>query len=371
MGKRKFLLFTKKADTVKKLISFIEGSGWEQEVVLNLGRLKEILEGSQQNEMSICLAILNPENNQFTSNDLDVLRKFSKTTNCCGMIVASGDDEACLNKSNLNAIISDYGFQFRKDCVIRPNLICYKHPKEALLQDFVSNRGLEDCLRRISAKNREPSAIDIIATPNNSNQFQSDDNDSFNARILYAYGCSLKITDTKKCVVMMTSSKWALPTEQPICVFHKSTLDNGSGFRLVALGSASMFNDQYLECENNLDIFKSFLDFITNRNFAINMSDAKTIEIPPINYTPDIDTLMSIPIAYVQRTDPMPEDKSTLIDKKLFTIDNSLLPSVIEAFRELDIAKGPLTLIKPNFERYHLSLEPAIHRFLIRRPHQN
>lgn len=39
-----------------------------------------------------------------------------------------------------------------------------------------------------------------------------------------------------------------------------------------------------------------------------------------------------------------------LVDKKLHSLNSNLLPDVIESFKELGLQRGPLKLVKPQFE---------------------
>lgn len=326
--------------------------GWQVQTIFSVRLLSDFYNESNGNKRLVCLAILNPKDFYFNQDDLRCIERFSSAGHA--LIVGSGSYEDTSKRANLNAIVSKYGIKFRKNSVIRPNRFEHYHPKEAMIQGFIANRGLRDSLKRVSdqTSNHGDEAGNARGT---------------GERIIYPYGCSIKV-DNKSSVVMMTSSKWTIPMEQPICTFYRDPSNNIDGFKLIAIGSASIFEDTYINKECNLSLLKSFSDFILNANgFVINISDAKTIEIPTVNYSPDIDRLISIPVPYIQQTEPLPEDKSSLIDQKTFNLDNSKLPLLIEAFRELDITKEPLTLIKPNFERHQLSLEPAVHGFLIRR----
>lgn len=293
-----------------------------------------------------CLAILNSGGgHKFTAIEIDQVLRFSSENS---LIVAHGCSEP--NTNDLNRIVSKFGIEFLPDCIIRPNRFKLFHPKEALLEDFISNRGLSDAIAR-HLKNKSPES-----------SLSLDGGLSNNPQIIYPYGCTIKVNN-KKSTVMMTSSQWAIPSKQCICTFYKGD-DSNPNCRMISLGSSSMMSDKYLDEKDNRYIIIAMLEFITNRNFYINISEAKTIEIPMKNITPDIDQLIDIPISCFQESEPLPMDKSNLMIKKLFNIDSTKLPKVIRAFEVLGISQGPLTLIKPNLDLQPLNFESSNHELI-------
>lgn len=161
---------------------------------------------------------------------------------------------------------------------------------------------------------------------------------------MYPRGCTMKIL-SRSATVMMTSSKWALPSCQPICAFYR---DDKNSARLIALGSASLLSDKFIDKEDNRSLIFSLLEFITKDDFKINVSDARTLEIAENNMTADMDKLIDTPISCFQSLEPLPENRLSLIDKSLFNIDNSKLPTLLRAYKELNVAGKPLTLMRPK-----------------------
>lgn len=301
----------------------------------------------ENNSKIICLAILNPINYKISGQELKCIKDFSQAGH--SLIVAGGSNDSKSNKTNFNSILKRFGVRFNDDCVIRPNPFKQYHPKEAPLEDFVANRGLGDSIQKY---------VENCGTDSS----KAFDPDSVRPRILYANGCTINVS-TKASTIMMTSSKWALPTQQAICTFYK---DSPNDCRVVVFGSASLMSDNYINKEDNKALIKALFEFIVHKEFVINISDARTIEIPKSLYTPDITELIDIPISCLQESQHLPEDKTNLIDKKLFKIDNSKVPDIVRAFQDLNVSKKPLTLIKPNLEGSPFEFEPATHGFLLR-----
>ena len=331
------------------LKNLLTSDGWQVSAVANGASLDSYQ--SDSNKL-ICLSLLDPNIQALTLDDVELIKTFISKGN--SLIIAAGErDDESRGFGVINQLAREYGVQFNRDCVIRPNPSELYHPKEALLEDFIANRGLIDVMRK------------FIKTPITLNQsaLTRIENGSINhsPRIIYPMGCTLKV-DPKVAPIMMTSSKWALPSRQAICAFYR---DNET--RLIAIGSTSLLNDVFIDKEDNRSLVRTLLEFIENRKFPINISDAKTIDMPDNNMTPDISRLADMPIYCLMQSEPLPADKSTLVDRQLFNIDNSKLPSVMKAYEDLSVPREPLTLIKPDLVMPSFEFEPASHGFLLRR----
>lgn len=296
----------------------------------------------------ICLAILNPLNYKFLPLELRCIEEFCRSGN--SLIIAGGGNEEIGNRTNLHSILRRFGVKFNHDCVIRPNPFKQYHPKEAPLEDFIANRGLSDSIKK------------YMENFDTSDELKGVEIDNVRPRILYPNGCTIEVYK-KRSTIMMTSSRWALPNQQAICTFYKDTTNN---CRVIVLGSASLMSNNYINKEDNKSLIKALFEFIINKNFTINISDARTIETPKSLFTPDINELIDIPISCLQESQHLPKDKMSLIDKNLFKIDSSKVPDIVRAYRDLNVSNKPLTLIKPNFEACPFELEPATHGFLLR-----
>lgn len=342
-----FIFWFKFSGQYDSLKSLLIEDGWQILVASSSLSLAEFSGG--QGKLA-CLAILNPFNYVFSPMEVRHIYKFLACGN--SLIIAGGDNESGLNKTNSNQILSPFGIKFNHDCVIRPNPYELYHPKDAQLEDFIANRGLADTLKKYTtARPSEDSLLKVQDGPVSSGP-----------RIIYSQGCTLTV-NTKLSTIMMTSSRWAIPSGLAICAFHR---DDEKSSRLIALGSASLMSDSYIDAEDNKSLVRTLLEFITYKNFPINISDAKTIEIPTNNTTADVSRLIDTPISCLQESEPLPDDKSSLVDRKLFNLDNSMLPKITRAFHDLDVPHERLTLIKPKLDLHSLELEPATHGFLLR-----
>lgn len=352
-----FLIWPKPTDRYDRLCSLLAKDGWEVNNLDNINNLLSIHHASQENDV-ICLAVLNPCIKYFNRSDVNVLHRFYESGGKL-LLAASGRDENAATDTpiaiaNLNAVVTTrYSIQFKDDCIIRPNPYKLYHPKEAKLENFITNRGLSDALKRY-AKSRDIRTTDLF-------------NEPIEAKLIYPHGCSIKVLDRRKSTVMMTSSHWTIPSQQAICTFHSLSTDKRRS-RLVAIGSSALFSDAYITHEDNEAVVRCLFDFLSDQNFSINISDARTVEIPdiPISSLPDFQRLIDVPVPCLQTTEEIPEDKSSLIERKLFSIDTSDLPKVLKAYQHLDVPPGPLTLIKPPALDLAMGID-ASNRYILRR----
>jgi len=339
-----FLLWSDRPQIYSILSSILAQDGWQ---VISLSSSESLCKHNRRGQSSVCLAILELANYSISEIDLKRINEFKSSGH--SVFIAFGDDERDSNRIRLNSLISNLGSVFNRDRVIRPNPFKNYHPRDAMLEDFIVNRGLSDAVKKYVENQSDP----VIES--------SELEVGTGSRIIYAGGCTLKVD--KPSTIMMTSSKWTIPREQAICSFHIDTNNSHT----VTIGSCLMMSDTYIIKEDNKSLVKAIVDFLTDREFCINASDARTTEVPEFVCTPEVNTLIETPISCLQTTEPLPEDISALQNRNMFTLDNSMLPSIIRAYRELEVSQEPLSLIKPNFRRKHPDLEPATHRFLLKR----
>lgn len=370
-SRKLFLVWPKPGDSYNRLYSYLaEVEGCKVNLVDNIDTLQGINGASSKHFDVICLAILNPSDKYFTRSNLNALNTFLDAGNKLLLATCArdesnnkfgdghGDSDRSSAITNLNAFVSSRcGIRFNNNCVIRPNPYELYHPKEAKLEHFVTNRGLNDVLKRY-----------LIDVPRRSMGL-FDDKPSSEPKIIYANGCTIRVLDRRKATVMMTSSQWTIPSQQSICTFHTgSNSDQGHESRVVAIGSSAMLTDAYIDREDNRAIVRSLMAFLFDKNFPINISDAKTVEIPEASASslPDFQRLMDVPVPCLQTTEELPEDKRTLIDQRLFAIDTGELPKVLRAYERLNVPQGPLTLIEPPSLGFGLT--SGVSRFVLRRP---
>lgn len=408
--KRKFFVLSRDEPTkYSKFKLILETDGWIsvdwiQDVNLLQDKLKD-LDLNDNKETIACLTLIKPPKlvGGGTKRDenalFELIKRYFPIENHSRslLLVANGtgdndndnDDDSDNYQADLmlNRLLSELKFnvRFRNDYVIGMSPLSMDmqklyHPKEVKLtskeDQFIVNRGLSQFI----SEQREFSS------------------ESSNISMLYPYGCTLNLIDNvskyihNHVVVMMISgqAKNCLPRGQPICAFYEANMknqatstridSNSSSFKAILFGSSRMLTNEYIELEDNYEIVSSFVQYLSfdkpngqQHRLVINLSDANTLEIEPkFHYTPHIETILNYPLI------PMPKrsnnespssSTSQLFDAKktLFELNNSMLGKLKQAYEDLNVERGPLSLIKPRFECQSLPLEPAVHKFLIRR----
>lgn len=322
----------------------------------------------------------------------------------------------------------------------------FHHPKDAVLENFVANRALSDLLTKHMRRIKPD--MDSISSAlsysdfyvplqynnnveNNNNNANDNINDSFRpgnttdsgnstnnatggggAKIVYSHGCTLEVDRKQSTTVLMVSTSYAIPANQAICALNElpppvggrlmsstgkspqlaSASSNAASAmtpinRLIVLGSSELLTDQSIVKENNRALLSALLEVLTDANFSINLSDARTIELPPSKIDPDLSRLSldgKTTAASITKTTtttnrniivresfPLPQDKTSLLDSRLFQSPSEHLPKVIRAYKDLNLDQEPsscLKLIKPQLELPHkLHLEPAVYGFMVKR----
>lgn len=353
---KSIIFFTKQPECFGILEEYLTREGW----IVRLTSIEDF-SSFESNETPKLACFVIP-NTAITTVSLKQLEELCDKGHSLIVTSSAEDDkdEAAVElvRGSLNALVSKFGVEFNRDCVIRPNLYKSYHPKEVVLRDFIVNRGLNGTLRKYSSKQIS------------SNDFSSETNQLFGEdeifKVVYPEGCTIKASDNKLSYIMMTSARYSLPNDQPLCTFYKSP---NNDCRMIALGSTSILTDQYINQEDNFALIKTLFDFIEDKSFSINISDAKTIETPEYKCecTPDLNVLVDIPAASMEQLDTRSKSSLDLVDKKLFSIDSSMLPEIHDAYKELGVTYEPLELIRPSLEYRSLKLKPAVYNFIIRK----
>jgi len=341
-----FLFWSKSSGRYRKFESLLKSNGWHVQVTSCLRDYYLTRDVStKEGEVEIvCFAIMQPTSG-LSETDMEYLHEFYnkflvKVYNC--ILFARGFESDDSPRDDLNKWLSRYGIEFRPEIgVLRPNPYKFYHPMEVLLEDFITNRSVSDRVK----EHRSHREIEIEDP--SSFVFPSDSRleDDSQAKIVYPKGCCLGV-DAKKAAILMTSSPWALPSNQAICALHENQGENQEGGRqtnrMIIVGSSLLFSDEYISKENNYSLSRTLVDILADRDFSINVSDARTVEIPDDNMTPDTSRLCESPIACLQQSYLTPAEPSNLVYSKLFNLDTNHLPKILRAYKDLNIHEAEI-----------------------------
>ncbi|XP_068119889.1 intraflagellar transport protein 52 homolog [Hyperolius riggenbachi] len=256
------------------------------------------------------------------------------------ILVMMGEGGESRYDTNVNFLLEEYGIMVNTDTVIRNVYHKYFHPKEALISDGVLNREIS----RAAGKN-------VSALPD-------DERGSSNSQALtfvYPFGATLNVM--KPAVSILSTGSVCFPMNRPIMAFYQS---KGRGGKLAVVGSSHMFNDQYLDKEENGKILDVLVQWLTTDDIQLNQIDAEAPEIADYNMLPDTNKLSQRLRACLLEGDENPRDFTTLFDMSIYQLDTSSLPKVIKSYEQLNVKHETLQLIQPQFESPLPALQPAV-----------
>ncbi|CAG9762729.1 unnamed protein product [Ceutorhynchus assimilis] len=285
------------------------------------GMVKEYgFAGMDKNLLKNCnLLILPTSQTCFEAAELEAMKNYVQEGGQMLVLLTEGSQN---NKCNINIFLEHFGIVPNNDCVIRSHYYKYFHPKECYIADSQIN-----------------------ATINKNN---------FDFKLVYPFGCSMNIM--KPSVICFKSGVSSFPINSPLGALY---CNEKSGGKLVAIGSKAMFNDNYLNKENN-DLFSEMLLEYLNDSENINLSpDCDDLEITDGNIVPETAELAEK--AKLCLTDVVSNSPSVNF-AKLFEHSFHLIKNLgtVKLYEELGVKHGPLKMIPPKFEVPYPALQAAV-----------
>lgn len=176
--------------------------------------------------------------------------------------------------------------------MVRTSYFKYFHPKEALITNGVLNRSLNQTAHslRLNERDDEQKQCD---TGNGDISAGNDATLSF----VYPFGATLNVQ--KPSAAVLSTGTVCYPLQRPICAFYSDTSKPTPG-KIVVLGSAHLFHDQYLDKEDNRLLKDIVMTYLTTNEIALNPIDAKDPEVADYHAVPDLETLCDAPFSCLQ-----------------------------------------------------------------------
>ncbi|CAN8002155.1 unnamed protein product [Ixodes hexagonus] len=253
------------------------------------------------------------------------------------LLVLLGEGGERRFQTNINFLLEEYGIVVNSDAVVRTVYHKYPHPKEALVSDGILNRAVSLAAGKTNLGSDPP-------------------NDALALSFMYPYGATLNVA--KPAVALLSTGSCAFPLARPICAIYQN--QQGPSGRIIVLGSCHLLSDQYLDKEENSKIKDVLFQFLMNDEVQLNAIDAGDPEVSDYGSIPALGSLSEGPFSCLQEGEEPPADPTELFQQQLYSLDNSLLPSVIRAYQELNVPHEPLRLISPQFESPLPPLQPAV-----------
>ncbi|XP_047659814.1 intraflagellar transport protein 52 homolog isoform X4 [Tachysurus fulvidraco] len=274
---------------------------------------------------------------KFTELELQVLKQYLEGGG--NVLAMLGEGGEVKNDTNINFLLEEFGIMVNSDAVVRNVYYKYFHPKEALVSNGVLNREISRAAGKVVT-----GVIDDESPGNNTQALT----------FVYPYGATLSVI--KPAVAVLSTGSVCFPLNRPILAFSK--VENAG--KLAVLGSCHMFSDQYLDKEENSKIMDVVFQWLTTDNVHLNQIDAEDPEITDYTMLPDTGYLSERLRVCLQEGDETPRDFTSVFDMSLFKLSTDSLPSVIRAYKQLNVKHEPLQLITPQFETPLPPLQPAV-----------
>uniref|UniRef100_A0AAR2LRC6 ABC-type uncharacterized transport system domain-containing protein n=1 Tax=Pygocentrus nattereri TaxID=42514 RepID=A0AAR2LRC6_PYGNA len=273
---------------------------------------------------------------KFTAAELEVLKQY---LNGGGNVLAMlGEGGEVSYDTNINFLLEEFGIMINSDTVVRNMYYKYFHPKEALVSNGVLNREISRAAGKV--------VTGIIDDENTGNNAQA-------ITFVYPYGATLNVM--KPAIAVLSTGSVCFPLNRPVLAFYQ--INAG---KLAVLGSCHMFSDQYLDKEENSKILDVVFQWLMTDNIHLNQIDAEDPEITDYTMLPDTGRLSDRLRVCLQEGDENPRDFTSLFDMTLFKLSTDTLPSVVRAYKQLNVKHEPLQLITPQFETPLPPLQPAV-----------
>ncbi|DBB08888.1 TPA: hypothetical protein ACH3X3_007531 [Trebouxia sp. C0006] len=297
----------------------------------------------------------NPQQ-KFTAAEFETLKQYVGDGG--SILILSSEGGEARSNSNINYLIEEFGINVNSDSVVRLSHDKYLHPKEALIVDGILNREIAFSLKGSARAENKTPLSGSRNRPGAKEQF-----DGRGAAFVYARGATLTVQ--KPSVPFLATGQVAYPMHRPIGALWQGQ----AGGKLAVMGSVAMFDDKWLDSEDNSKIMDWLFRWLKQGSqMQLDLHDANEPNVLEPQHLPDTEVLAEAFRGCLQEGDPMPEDWRTLVDADLFSINTKMVPEAMALYDKLGVKKHALTLIHPQFEAPLPPLQPAVFPPAIREP---
>ena len=313
----------------------------------------------------------------FTRAELQAVRGFLRRGG--SLLVLGGEGGEKRLGTNLNQVLEEFGIRINADCVVRTVHHRYFHPKEALIADGILNRavlnfgGVAAGEGRGGGSGGNPAGGGAgvgargglsgrgLASPGGG-EAERDSHDGTGLEFVYPRGATLQVQ--KPAVAVLSSGKVAYPMHRPLGAMWDAGSSPGGGTagRICVLGSALLFDDAWIEKEDNARLAEFVFEWLRpGSGVKLYELDAEEPDVNDHQHLPDTNSLAERVKSCLQDMgEELPADPTQLFDQSLFRFDTETIPAAAALYGRLNVKKAPLTLIPPQFEMPLPPLQPAV-----------
>ena len=295
------------------------------------------------------LFIIGGPREMFNAQELKHLKEY--VSNGGSLLVMLGEGGESKFNTNINYLLEQFGISVNNDTVIRTVYHKYHHPKEVMVQNGILNKDLvrvgRGLPKRDDNKIKNSYARRYVDTKDD---LQSKD-DNAGLTFVYPYGSSVNFKAPS--FPILSSGPISYPVNRPVAVAHMTKNKKG---RIMVMGALRMFDDDYLEKEDNQRIQDAIFKWLLNEDAEFERHTKEEPDVSEHHYVPDITALADRLRSCLQESD----DVSTTFNQQLYKFDTDLIPEAVKLYDQLGVKHEPLTLIPPQFETPMPALQAAV-----------
>jgi intraflagellar transport protein 52 len=302
------------------------------------------------------LLVLGGPREMFTHDEVEALKDFLGAGGSLLVCLSEGG-ETKLN-TNINYFLEEYGISVNSDTVVRSVYSGkYFHPKECLVSSGVVNRELTRAAAGKPKQKKGNALVQSMVT-----KYLRDDEDILEARsdhsalsYIYPYGASLNVQ--KPALAILTSGPISVPTHMPVAAIFTPKTRRG---RLLVVGSVKIFDDAYLDKEQNSKLFDLLVNWLLGGEVDLDLGGDDDSELGEFRVLPDVSFMAEQLKSCLQQSDDIPLNFRNMFDGELFNFDTNLVPIAVGLYETMGLKHEPIDLITPNFETPLPALQPAV-----------
>ncbi|CAC9482462.1 intraflagellar transport protein 52 [Leishmania donovani] len=349
----------------------------------------------------------------FSEEDLTVIRQYVEGGGSAMILLGDGHGG---QYSYLNKTLDDWtGITINEDCVVRTVLHRYLHPKEVCVTNGITNRAINKAAGKkvfgavggspssgfgggtgsIGAKgvtstmgigstlmtlNRTVGAgqatnaarLAQSATAGSAAAIAVDEAEQEATSLVFVYPYGLTFNVQRPAIPLLSSGFMAYPLNRPIaaaweCPKVAEHLGRRKQGKLLIIGSAQLFDDAWIEKEENSTLASILFDYLDHK-LKLNQIDADEPDITDYHHLPDTASLSERLRVAVEQHEELPRDFTQLFELDSFKIDTDKIPDVVDTYSKLSVKVEPLTLIPPEFQTPLPPVKPAVFEAIHRDP---
>ncbi|CAK9212227.1 unnamed protein product [Sphagnum jensenii] len=296
---------------------------------------------------------------RFTTVEVDAVKGYVHAGGCVLLLSAQGGDAH--HQSNLNELLHDFGITINSDSLVRVVQEKYLHPKEVLISNSVLCKEINHVNETCKVKNN--TCVHRLQGSDMKGESTAKPKPA-GMQIVYPYGATL--STQRPAAPILASGLISFPIHRPLGAIYEGTSGKG---RIAVLGSTAIFEDAWLEKEDNAKLFDFLLLWLTHQSsIQVERINVEELDTGEFEHVPNTEALAGRLRCCLQEAEELPKDFTKLVDDELFQYHTNLIPSVVSLYEQLGVKHMPLTLITPQFETPSPPLQPAVFAPSLREP---